>query len=86
MIGNIEPEFITLFMADGPQRCTYTPFAPCITCGGAKFALTSMATGKLWNCYTCQCDKREEAQPKRHSNVIRLAEYKAKKANVPKKG
>ena len=79
-------EHITLFMADGTQRCRKDDYRPCLKCGGARFSLTSLVTGKLWNCYTCKCDKREEAAPKGHKNIISFAKYKAKKADVPEKG
>lgn len=79
-------EHVHLFTKNGTHKCIVTQYAPCKICDEPKFGLTSMATGKLWNCYTCQCDKKKEPRPKGRSNVTHLSEYKAEKADVPEKG
>ncbi len=79
-------QHVVLFMADGPQDCIKDDHAPCGICGGASFTLTSVVTGGTWDCYTHVYDHPEEAAPKGCQKITSLAEYKAKKANIPEKG
>ncbi len=75
-------EHITLFMADGPQKCTKEDHEPCRQCGGATFTLTSVSTGGTWNCYTHMYDHPKEVAPERCEKVVNLSEYRAKKADI----
>jgi len=79
-------QHVTLFMQDGPQKCVKKDHTPCNICGGAYFTLTSMSTGGTWNCYTHMYDHPQAIASKRHKNVGSLAEYKAKKDSIQKKG
>jgi len=83
-------EHVTLFMADGPQRCVKEDWAPCSICGGATFVLSSVASKDVWTCYTHRYDhpeqdSRQEAASTGRTKVVNLSEYRAKKAGIQKK-